>query len=271
MATTTTTATAGELSGNVLLYKQPEPLHPETMGNLGLDTIEKPFMFAKEAHAVPLSVTEFGPASMRFPIIFTGEDHQPVAIMSIRQNENLFLQDNGFFEVDVYVPAFIRRYPFVLANENGTGRLIVCIDRAAEAVREGGEVKLFEGKELSAFAKNAVDFCTDFETERQRTVLFTKELERLGLFELKTANFTPPGPDGQPGETVKLAEYYGVSEAKLNALSAEDLVALRDSGALQQIYAHLSSLQNWERLVGRTFLKDGLKVGAVANSPANVN
>ncbi len=270
MATKAQTPESGGLSGNVLLYKQPEPLHPETMGNLGLDIIEKPFMFAKAAHAVPLSVTEFGPASLRFPIIFTGDDYQPVAIMSIRQDENLFLQDNGYFEVDVYVPAFIRRYPFVLANENGTGRMIVCIDRAADAVKEGGEVKLFEGAELSAFAKNAVDFCTDFETERQRTVLFSAELARLGLFELKTANFTPPaGPDGALGETVKLAEYFGVSEEKLNALSAEDLVALRASGALQQIYAHISSLQNWERLVGRTFLKDGVNAGVVASAPAN--
>ena len=266
MATTTQTAENGALSGNVLLYRQPEPLNPETMGNLGLATIEKPFMFAAQAHAVPLSVTEFGPAAMRFPIIFTGDDYQPVAIMSIRHEENLFLQDNGYFEMDVYVPAFIRRYPFVLAKENGTERLIVCIDRAAEAVTENGEVALFDGKELSLFAKNAVEFCTNFENERQRTVLFSGELNRLGLFELKTANFTPMNADGTEGEVVKLAEYFGVSEEKLNALPPEDLAALRDSGALQQIYAHLASLQNWERLINRTLIKDGAATAPAANA-----
>ncbi len=256
MATNTTTS-GGELSGNVLLYKNPEPLNPENMKTLGLSTIEKPFMFASIAHAVPLSVTEFGPASMRFPIIFTGDEYQPVAIMSIRQDENLFLMDNGYFEMDIYVPAFIRRYPFVLAKEQGSDRLIVCVDRGAEAVQENGEIPLFVGNEPSEFARNAIEFCTNFENERVRTALFTDELKRLDLFELKTANFTPMNPDGSQGEMMKIAEYYGISEEKLGALSAEDLVALRDSGALQQIYAHLSSLQNWERLINRTLLKDG--------------
>ena len=256
MATTTETAKVGELSGNVLLYKQPEPLNVETMGSLGMAAIEKPFLFAKEAHAVPLSVTEFGPAAMRFPIIFTGEDFLPLAIMSIRQNENLFLKDTGYFEPDVYIPAYIRRYPFVLAQETGSDRLVVCLDRAADAVKEGGEIKLFDGKELSEFSKNAVEFCTNFETERQRTVQFVQELKRLDLFELKTATFEPMKPDGTREPAIMIAEYYGIDEVKLNALSADELVKLRDTGALQQIYAHLMSLMNWERLVSRTMLQD---------------
>ena len=120
-----------QLSGQVLLYSRPEPLNPEQHGNLGLSQVDQPFNFVRPAHAVPLTVTEFGPASLCFPIIFTGTDYQPLAIMSIRQNENLFITDQGYFEFDTYVPAYIRRYPFVLANNDNQEQLVVCIDRNA--------------------------------------------------------------------------------------------------------------------------------------------
>lgn len=252
------TDTTGELTGNVLLYSNPEPLNPDLHGKLGLSPVDQPFNFARSANAVPVAVTEFGPAGLSYPIIFTGSDYQPLAIMSIRQNENLFITDAGLFEMDVYVPAYIRRFPFVLANDEANQRLVVCIERDAEAVKEGGEVPLFENGQPSAFTQSAIEFCTNFEAERQRTVAFVDVLKRLELFELKEAMFTPQNPDGSAGDPVKLADYYGVSEAKLNALPAETLVELRTTGALQQIYAHLMSLLNWDRLVSRTMYKDSL-------------
>ena len=142
----------GQLQGNVLLYSRPEPLNKEQHGNLGISPIDAPFNFARSANAVPLAVTEFGPASLAYPIIFTGSDYTPLAVMSIRQNENLFLLESGYFEQDVYVPAYIRRYPFVLANDEINEKLIVCIERDADAVQVNGEVPLFENGELSAFS-----------------------------------------------------------------------------------------------------------------------
>ena len=246
----------GQLQGNVLLYSRPEPLNKEQHGKLGISTVERPFEFARSAHAVPLAVTEFGPASMSYPIIFTGADFMPLAIMSIRQNENLYLQADGLFEPDIYVPAYIRRYPFVLANDDANQKLIVCIERDAEAVKENGEAPLFVNGELSPFAQQAIEFCTNFEAERQRTVSFVDTLKALDLFELKEATYNQANPDGTPAEPIKLADYFGVSETKLNALPADKLAELRETGALQQIYIHLNSLLNWERLVTRTVQRD---------------
>lgn len=260
------TAPTGEVTGNVLLYSNPEPLNVELHGKLGLTSVEQPFNFARSAHAVPLAVTEFGPASLSYPIIFTGSDFQPLAVMSIRQNENLFITDNGFFEFDVYVPAYIRRFPFVLANDEINQRLVVCIERDAEAVREGGEVPLFENGEPSAFTQQAIEFCTNFEAERQRTVSFVEVLRGLDLLELKDAMFTPQNPDGTTGEPVKLADYYGVSETRLNALSPDKLAELRDTGALQQIYVHLNSLLNWDKLVSKTMQRDNALQPVAANN-----
>ena len=266
MATDISPAPEGQLQGNVLLYSRPEPLNKEQHGTLGLSPVEQPFNFARSAHAVPIAVTEFGPASLSYPLIFTGADYNPLAIMSIRQNENLFLLDNGYFENETYVPAYIRRYPFVLANDDLNQKLIVCIERDAEAVKEGGEVPLFENGELSPFTQQAIEFCTNFEAERQRTMAFVQALRDLDLFELREQTFTPPNPDGTPGEPIKLADFYAVSEAKLNALLPGKLVELRDTGALQQIYAHMNSLLNWERLVSKTMQRDQAQMPVAANN-----
>jgi hypothetical protein len=255
-----------QLSGQVLLYSRPEPLNPEQHGNLGLSQVEQPFNFVRPAHAVPLTVTEFGPASLCFPIIFTGADYQPLAIMSIRQNENLFITDQGFFEFDTYVPAYIRRYPFVLANDPTSGQLLVCIERDAAAVQENGEVPLFAAGQPTQFTQNAIEFCSNFEAERQRTVSFVDTLRTLDLFELKEQFFTPQNPDGSAGEPQRIADFFGVSEAKLNALPVETLAELRGNGALQQIYVHLNSLLNWNKLVSKTMQKDAKTGPQVANN-----
>jgi SapC len=245
-----------QLSGQVLLYSRPEPLNPERHASLGLSPVDQPFNFVRPAHAIPLTVTEFGPACLCFPIIFTGSDFQPLAIMSVRQNENLFINDQGFFEFGTYVPAYIRRYPFVLANDPSSGQLLVCIERDAEAVQENGQVALFEGGQPTPFTQQAIDFCSNFESERQRTMSFVELLRGHDLLELREQIFTPQNADGSQGEPQKLADFYAVSEAKLAALPADKLAELRDNGALQQIYNHLNSLLNWDKLVSKTMQKD---------------
>jgi hypothetical protein len=253
----------GQLSGNVLLYTQPEPLNPELHGNLGLKRSPNPYKFAARTHAVPLQVTEFGPAAINYPIIFAGESKQPMAIMSIRQGENLFISADGFFEPDAYVPAYLRRFPFVLADDPQNERLIVCVDRAAEALVPGGEVPLFDGENPSEFTKSAIEFCTNFESERQRTESFVKLMQELELFELKEAFFTPTNADGSPAQPIRLADYFAVSEEKLKSLPAAKLAELRDSGALGQMYAQITSLFGWDKLVARTLVRDGQVPGAV--------
>jgi hypothetical protein len=238
------------LSGTVLFYSQPEPLNKELHGSLGLVRSNTPYGFATAGHVVPITVTEFGMAAVSYPIIFSGDAHQPLAVAGLNGGKNLFISDAGAYQVGTYIPAYVRRYPFVLANDDKSERLIVCIDRASALFTEGGDVPLFDEKgEATEYTMNAIKFCDDFETERRRTESFVKALEALDLFEIKKATFTPVGADGQPLEPQVIAEYYAVSEEKLGKLSADKLVELRDNGGLQQIYAHLVSLTNWDRLI----------------------
>ncbi|MEL6245616.1 MAG: SapC family protein [Pseudomonadota bacterium] len=246
------TADGPALSGQVLFYQQPEPLSPEQHGALGVRQIEQPFSFLRVAHAVPVTVTEFGMAAGAYPVIFVGEEKTPVAVMGVRQGQNLFVTAEGMTDPDYYVPAFVRRYPFVFASDQAEDRLLLCVDRNAPMVTEQPEVPFFEGGQPSKFTQDAIEFCKEFERQRRATAEFTQIIQRFDLFEQKTVAFQPRDGAGNPqGEQQKIADYWAVSEDKLNALSPEQFMELKNNGAVGAIYAHLVSLLNWSRIIQR--------------------
>lgn len=249
----TDTTNAAGLTGNVLFYTQPEPITAEQHGSLGVNPVDHPYAFMAKSHLVPLTVTEFAPAALSYPVIFVGESKQPVAVMGLADGENFFVEPSGAVRGDCYIPAYARRYPFVFANDQEQGRMILCIDRGASFITEGGQVPLFENGQPSAYVNGAMEFCNNFEQERQRTESFVALLTELDLFDTREAVFTPRDQNGAPGQPQKLAEYVAVSEDKLKALSPEKLAELRDNGALGQIYAHLTSLLGWDRLIAMAF------------------
>jgi hypothetical protein len=243
----TTTGQPPAITGNVLFYSQPEPLSPEMHGKIGVKNMDGPFGFAKAGHAVPLTVGEFPSAASTGPIL----------VMGLNAGDNMFLRPDGLFEAGVYIPAYIRRYPFIFANDDAAKQMVLCIDRAAEfVVDKGFDQPFFEADgQPSLYTKNCIEFCNNFEFERQKTQSFVQILNDLDLFESKTANFTPVDGAGVAGEPQKIAEYFGVSEEKLSKLPVEKYIELRDNGALPQIYAHLISLLGWDRLVTLTLVK----------------
>jgi hypothetical protein len=257
---------AAEFSGNVLFYSKPEPLSRELHGKIGLKRVDKPFSFAANANVVPLTVAEFPMAALSYPIIFAGDRHQPLAVMGINQGANLFIGSDGAFEIGAYIPAYIRRYPFVLANDQSRGQLVVCIDRAASMLGEDYELAFFDEKgEPTEYTNGCLKFCNDFEAEGRRTESFVNIIKELDLFEVKRSTFTPMNPDGATGEPQPLAEYFAVSEEKLRNLPAEKLKELVVNGALGQMHAHLISLTGWDRLCTMAVARGG------APTPANIN
>lgn len=265
----TPTTQQSELTGNVLFYKNPQPINPEQHAGLGVKQIDQPFGFLREAHAVPVTVTEFGMAAASYPIIFVGDDFTPVAVMGVRQGENLYVSAEGQIDPEFYVPAFVRRYPFVFANDNQGDRLLLCIDRDAPMVSNQPEVPLFENGEPSAFTQNAIEFCQEFERQRRATAEYTKIIKSMGLFEQKSIAFQPRDAQGNPaGEQQKIADYWAVDENKLNELTDEQFKELRTNGALGAIYAHMISLLNWQRVINRALRAQASAPGAAAAAPA---
>jgi hypothetical protein len=191
----------------------------------------------------------------------------PMAVMGLQAGTNLFVGEDGALRPGYYAPSFLRRYPFVGARDEAAGRVIVCIDRASSLWIEGpADVRLFEDGEATEFTKSCIEFCGRFDADRSITDGFVKQLKDLDLFETKQTMYTPALPDGTPGEPQVVAEYVAVSRDKLNALSPADLNSLQANGALPQIYAHLTSLHGWDKLLAETLIRAADAPPVVANA-----
>ena len=188
-------------------------------------------------------------------MIFSNLENPPLfAVVSVVQDRNLFVDDNGRWAPSHYIPAYLRRYPYALARGDND-KFALVIDRASPAVVEQAQYPFFSGEALSEDTNQMVEFCRQMEAERQRTIDFInklKELDLLSVQELKTGD-GEGAAEGQPA----LASYYAVNTQKLNDLSADNIKELHESGYLSFIFAHLFSLENWGRLLERRqFLLD---------------
>lgn len=265
-------AQGSAVSGQVLFYSNPQPLSSEKHAGLGLKQLEKPFAFLGKAHAVPLTVNEFGSASTSYPVIFVGEDRTPVGAMGIRQDENVFVSAEGDLDDEVYVPAFARRYPFVFANDDKNQRMLLCVDRDAPMVSNQPDVPFFENGQLSDFANNAMSFCQEFERQRRATVEFSRVMREMGLFTEKSASIQPRDAQGNPtGEPQKIADYWAIDEQKLNDLPSDKIEELYKSGMLGAIYAHMISLNNWPRIINRTLRAQAAERGEPQEQQNNIS
>ena len=256
-----------QIEGQVLFYKNPEPLDAQKHARLGLRVSDRPFSFAAKQHFVPLHVPEFAPAALSYPIIFAGANYSPLAVMGVNSGENLFISEDGLYRPGAYIPSFIRRYPFVVAKDDVQNRLMICIDRGSDLfVETNPDLVLFENGQPSQYTKNCIEFCGAFDMDRQRTEVFVSELKALDLFESKQTTFTPRLADGSEGAPQLIAEYFAVSEDRLKALPVDKLAELAKSGALGQIYAHLVSLVGFERLIVETSLRQAAAAPVAANA-----
>ena len=245
------------VSGNVMFYEKPVPLNRATHKDHGVSAVAKPFEFMAKQHFLPITAPEFGIAAASYPIIFAGEDRNPLVVMGIRQQENLFVND-GQFNPDFYMPAFARRYPFVLANDTNSDRFVVCVDEAAECVvSKNPQQKFFDGDDTSKFTAEAFQFLQDFERDRLATNAMIEEFKKHDLFESKTMNFQGRNADGSNAEQQKIADYFAISEEKMRGLDAKTIKDFNDRGFLAVAHAHLISLSNWQRLVNLTLRKAG--------------
>jgi hypothetical protein len=144
------------------------------------------FAFTAEINAVPLMAVEFQHAAAEFAIVFSqvGSDIMPAAVLGVRGQQNLYLTEDAHWRAK-YVPAFIRRYPFVFSSSEDQQTLTLCIDETHPGFnREGRGQRLFgdDGKP-SAYVEQVLKFLQEYQTHFERTRSFGKKLQTLNLLE----------------------------------------------------------------------------------------
>lgn len=206
------------------------------------------FAFARKANSLYLAGAEFTEASKEYAIVFTRGSRQeivPVAMLGLRARENLFVDDKEQWTGE-YIPAFVRRYPFVLAELAGQA-MGVCIDEAFQGLNDKEGESLFDAQGGNTpFLQNALDFLDRYQQEYRRTEAFCRRLEQAGLLTEMNAK-----ADLIDGRSFTIGGLLVVDEKRLLALPDAVALSLFRSGELHLISLHLASLANMKKLVDR--------------------
>lgn len=256
MASTPVTPTEQSLP---LFYGSLVPLSSQFHPNHGLKVRDN-LGFARRTHAIPVTVDEFAIVQRHYPIVFgLGENPAPLALVGLQEGTNLYLGADNQWEPGQYIPAFVRRYPFMLARVSPTSDdLSLCFDdKCGQVAADEGE-RLFAGIEPTETTKGILNFCEQFEQAVFRTRAFMDELAKLDMLMDGEVTIQREG-------LAEPAVYRGfrmVSEEKLQALRGDQSRKLVQSGMLGLVYAHLFSLS----LISGLFEKQFAATTAAGNA-----
>jgi hypothetical protein len=231
-----------------LFYVQPKVLQPGLHGQKSISKAST-YKFAAETNAAPLVAAEIPLAGRQFPIVFSEDPNpHPVVVLGLRDQQNVFVDAEGQWREGAYVPAYIRRYPFIFLENEARTELTLCVDEAH--LVDGRENPLFEedGKP-TALTQAALAFCRDYQAQHLAAAEFAAALAEAGLLVDNRADITL-----NDGQKMSLSGFKVIDEARFHALPADVLVRWRDKGWLPLVYAHFFSLGSWSSLVDRTAL-----------------
>ena len=224
-----------------LFYKDLMPLNSRDHGTWHARTVDKAAWIGGQ-HAIPLTVDEFSQAQRNFPIVFSaGETPVPLALMGLNEGVNVFFDAEGTLVDDSYVPAYIRRYPFLLAKlKSDAEEMSLCFDPSSDLLGEFDEGQaLFADGQPSEHTKSLLGFCEQFEQAGARTQAFMEEITSAGL--LMEGEVAIQQND-KPDQPYIYRGFRMINQDKLRELDAEKIKTWNEIGLLPLVYAHLFSL-----------------------------
>jgi hypothetical protein len=231
-----------------LIYENAVPVTRTRHGGWSVE-VGADYRFCRNINSVPLMAVEMPQAVRDYPVVFAGSGEQvmPAVIVGLRGSQNLFLTREGQWDTD-YIPAFVRRYPFVFSASTDGTKFTLCIDESFAGFNQSGKgARLFddEGKP-TAYVENVMKFLQEYQTQFRVTQAFCRQVREFALLEPMQAEITLAS-----GERSALTGFLTVSRDKLKGLSGAQLAALAKTDGLELTYLHLQSLRNFERLKNR--------------------
>lgn len=233
------------VTSNPLFYRDIVPLDRHRHRSIRLAPAGRPFAFAEATQFVPAVSEEFTAACRDLAIVFLPGPQRPTAVfvVGLRAGQNLLVTPEGLWDGG-YVPAFLRRYPFIRGDIEGSDP-VVCIDQSYEGLNEERGEAFFEGDAQTPYLDSQVGFVNAYFEASQRSDQFCDLIQRMELLKPVTIDVK------SKGASTSLHGLFAIDEDKLNALSAKKFEELRKAKALPAIYAQLVSLGAIGRLSAR--------------------
>lgn len=229
-----------------LFFKKPTPLDVKRHAKAGLLPVQD-LSFAASTNSILINAVEFFEAAKQYPIVFTQGDTPLPAVIVGLEKQNYFVNDKGEWKKDTYLPAYVRKYPFVFMDMPERKEFLLCIDEAAPQYKEKADkdaLPLYKDEQASELTKNALDFCTAYHNHHQLTRRFCKDLKDADLLTL-----TRSDAKLYNGREIHLGGFLAIDEKKFNALPESTIIDFFKKGWLPLIFAALMSGSNWKRLV----------------------
>lgn len=254
------------MATQLLIYETAVPVSSRRHGDASVD-IGANYAFSRNVNSVPLMAVEFPQAAQEYAIVFAGtaEAVMPAVILGVRGNENLYLSQDGGWQAK-YIPAFVRRYPFVFSSSDDGKTFTLCVDEAFPGFnREGRGQRLFgEDGKPTAYVENVLKFNQEYRNQFLRSQAFCKKVSELKLLEPMQAQIAL-----ESGQRMSLSGFMAVNRGKLKALSGEVLAELARTDELELLYLHLHSMRNFTGLRDRLVVIRGGKTEESVQSPVS--
>lgn len=250
-----------------IFYKNLQPLSSSLHANFKSRTLDRAPYLANQ-HVVPLTIDEFTHAQRFFPIVFsTGDNPVPLGLLGLNEGVNVFVDDEGLPYNPFYIPAYVRRYPYMLARIRPDAQeLSLCFDPDSDLVGPYDDgIALFDGDKPSEQLNAVLKFCEEFEMSAQRSAAFVKELENMDLLIDGEVSIQPDGSE-QP---FLYRGFKMVSEEKLREMRGDELRKINQNGILALITAHLFSLSLVREIFGKQMQLGKVPTPAPQIEPAN--
>lgn len=236
------------MSTQLLIYETAVPVSGARHGDCAVEA-GADYAFARNVNSVPLMAVEFPHAAPEYAIVFAGAQDavMPAAILGLRGNENLYLEAGGTWQAK-YLPAFVRRYPFVFSASDDGKTFTLCVDEAFPGFnREGRGQRLFDDdKKPTPYVDNVLKFLQEYQAQFMRTQAFCKKVKELELLEPMQAQISLGS-----GERFSLGGFWAVNRDKLKALPGDKLAELAKTDELELLYLHMQSMRNFNSLRDR--------------------
>lgn len=251
------------MASQMLIYESAVPVSSARHAAWSVE-VGRDYAFSKSVNAVPLMAVEIPNATAEYAVVFSGTDEAmlPAVILGMRGNENLYLSTQGDWQAK-YLPAFVRRYPFVFSGSADGNTFTLCIDESFPGFNQKGRgERLFdeEGKPTT-YVENVLKFLEQYQIEFRRTQAFCAKLRELDLLEPMRAQ-----ADLVSGERVSLTGFMAVNRDRLKALPGDALAELAKTDALELLYLHLQSMRNFTGMMDRLGAKRSAEAGEAPES-----